>query len=245
MMRHSQLNRGILLDWLKHCEETGNDFPTDERIAQRFGFLDVEQSRTLLADLADRGLITIRRTGAEREIVIGKAKPVALKKAPRPIRSVTKADPSVDRAVAKIMNIVRGTKPAASSSIPVDRRPVGEKGGEAIGRASPPGSVPYKQRKQTNVRLHHDAQDALDRLAKEQGIRSGAAAQRILEQALTVARPAPDPDPKLVPMTGKPMIRASVQRSAREAGMALPEFVTMLIDMGLDCWRDSQREAAE
>jgi hypothetical protein len=63
MLQHSQLHRGIMLDWLRYCEERGEPFPTHEAIAAKFEYPSVEVARTLLADLADRGKISIDRAG--------------------------------------------------------------------------------------------------------------------------------------------------------------------------------------
>lgn len=44
---------------------------------------------------------------------------------------------------------------------------------------------------------------------------------------------------------GKPRISAAVIRAAKIDGRDLPVFVTALIDMGLECWRDDRVEHGE
>lgn len=71
--------------------------------------------------------------------------------------------------------------------------------------------------------------------AERAGVAPGRYALDLLEGALSSK---PTAAPQMVPMAGKPMIRASVQRAAREAGEPLPDFVTRLIDLGLECWSE-------
>jgi hypothetical protein len=65
-MAHTAMNRRALLQWLRSCAETGACSPTDEEIQDRFAFAGVESARTLLAELADAGEITIVRKNGER-----------------------------------------------------------------------------------------------------------------------------------------------------------------------------------
>jgi hypothetical protein len=72
LRRHSQIDRANLLDWLRDCAEHEKPMPSDEAIADRFGYAAIESARTLLADLADRGEISI---GRDRVIEINQVKP--------------------------------------------------------------------------------------------------------------------------------------------------------------------------
>lgn len=74
MMAHSTLNRGVMFDWIRYNQEQGLPDPTDEEIVDRFCFHSVEQSRTLLAELVDKGLIHIvRENGRRISIGLGRA----------------------------------------------------------------------------------------------------------------------------------------------------------------------------
>lgn len=59
------------------------------------------------------------------------------------------------------------------------------------------------------------------------------------------------PEPEPMPIApapveaGKPRISAAVIRAAKLDGRDLPTFVTALIDMGLECWRDDRALHAE
>lgn len=55
-----------------------------------------------------------------------------------------------------------------------------------------------------------------------------------------VSAPPAEPAPP-----GKPKIKAAVIRAATLDGRDLPTFVTALIDMGLECWRDDRIESGE
>lgn len=58
----------------------------------------------------------------------------------------------------------------------------------------------------------------------------------------TASQPVPSPAPA---PADKPKISAAVIRAAKLDGRDLPTFVTALIDMGLECWRDDRREHGE
>jgi len=100
-------------------------FLPDSEIAAYCGLGDVASSRKLLADLADRGDITIRGAGADRVISLGRQKALPTP-APRPIRSVTKPKPSEDEVItdglAKIKAAVERGK-AAVAPKPVVKTP--------------------------------------------------------------------------------------------------------------------------
>lgn len=49
----------------------------------------------------------------------------------------------------------------------------------------------------------------------------------------------------VTPPPGKPRINAAVIRAAKLDGRDLPTFVTALIDMGLECWRDDRVQHGE
>ncbi|WP_242095433.1 hypothetical protein [Sphingomonas sp. CROZ-RG-20F-R02-07] len=94
-----------MFDWIERCLDAGEPLPTDAAIVDRFVFQSTEQARTLLADLADAGRITIKGYGDTRTISLGRSKPggtPALRVTP----SVKRADRDLDAGVAKIASIL-------------------------------------------------------------------------------------------------------------------------------------------
>lgn len=119
-MSHSRLIQHQMHDWIVSCLENGKPTPTDQEICDRFAFTSPVSARTLLADLAEAGRITIKGHGAERIITLGKEAP-SLPASPRPARAVRKPDISLDRDAAKILAIVkRGRPPVPEVATPVD-----------------------------------------------------------------------------------------------------------------------------
>lgn len=120
-MAHAKLHRQIMLDWIENAISAGHPMPADAAICERFNFQSTEQARTLLAELADAGKITVRGGyGPDREILLGRVRPGALPIA-KPEPSITRVDPEVDAATAKIMAIVgrgRGTSPTPAAPPP-------------------------------------------------------------------------------------------------------------------------------
>lgn len=120
-MAHAKLHRQIMLDWIETAISAGHPMPADAAICERFNFHSTELARTLLAELADAGKITVRGGyGPDREILLGRVRPGALPIA-KPEPSITRVDPEVDAATTKIMAIVgrgRGTPPAPAAPPP-------------------------------------------------------------------------------------------------------------------------------
>lgn len=111
-MAHSRLNLNAMYDWIERCLMDGKPTPLDAAICERFGFDSTESARTLLAELADAGRITIRGHRDDRTITIGRSKSTAAPAA-RAEPPVRKADAVVERTSARIAEIVgRGRKPA-------------------------------------------------------------------------------------------------------------------------------------
>lgn len=104
-MAHAKLNLSRMYDWIERNLELDVSLPTDADIMQLFGFDSPESARTLLAELADAGRITIKGYGENRTIALGRIKS-ELTPAPRPQPSAKKADPVVDAGIAKIAAIV-------------------------------------------------------------------------------------------------------------------------------------------
>lgn len=88
----------LALDLIGTRIGAGESSPTDEEFARHCGLDDTAPVRSLLADLADRGDITMRGTGGNRVILLGRQRstPVA---ATRPIPSVRKPAPTDDAVI--------------------------------------------------------------------------------------------------------------------------------------------------
>jgi len=104
-MAHAKINLSRMFDWIERNLDHDVAQPTDAQIMERFGFDSPESARTLLAELADAGRITIKGYGETRTITLGRTK-AALSPAPRPLPAAKKADPVIDAGVAKIAAIV-------------------------------------------------------------------------------------------------------------------------------------------
>jgi hypothetical protein len=131
-LRHRQIDRLSLRDWIRDQIEAGQPTPTDAEIMERFGFEHPEQARTLLADLSDQGLITIFGTGADREILLGRVRPSQRAAAPRPVPSVVRPETKPTSAKAgaeRLASILAGVAPkkeaapAAAKAVPAPAKP--------------------------------------------------------------------------------------------------------------------------
>ncbi|EZP57243.1 hypothetical protein [Sphingomonas sp. RIT328] len=113
-MAHAKLNLARMLSWIEQRLDAGQATPTDADICALFGFDSTESARTLLAELADAGKITIKGYGPDRSIALGRSKR-AIAGVGRVAPTVKKADADVDRAAARLTEIVRRCrKPAAA-----------------------------------------------------------------------------------------------------------------------------------
>lgn len=121
-MTYSRLTQIQMLDWLRQRIEADQPTPSDDEICERFNFASAERARSLLADLAERKEITVKGFGAERVITLGR-EPVAVPATPRPVPTVIKRDPTIDKAAAKIVSIMK-REPArqAEASAPASAR---------------------------------------------------------------------------------------------------------------------------
>ena len=104
-MAHAKINLSQMFDWIERSLDRDIAQPTDAQIMERFGFDSPESARTLLAELADAGRITIKGYGETRKITLGRTK-AALAPAPRRLPAAKRADPIIDAGVAKIAAIV-------------------------------------------------------------------------------------------------------------------------------------------
>jgi len=112
---HAKLNLQRMLDWIERSLDHDMPMPTDAAIMAEFGFESAESARTLLAELADAGRITIKGYGATRTITRGRTKSL-LAAAGRPEPAVIKSDPDLDAGVAKIAAILARNAPARAAA---------------------------------------------------------------------------------------------------------------------------------
>lgn len=126
-MKHSAMNRRLLLEWLHDCHDAGEPMPTDCEIMSRFRFDREELARTLIADLADARSIVVTGAGRDRVISMPGAVQAVAPPALDPDRfpaTVKRSDPDVDRVTAMIANINRSAgrgasvEPATTSRVP-------------------------------------------------------------------------------------------------------------------------------
>ncbi|WP_277969284.1 hypothetical protein [Sphingomonas echinoides] len=124
-MAHPRIIQQQMLDWIKNSLSLRSALPTDTQIVDRFNLRGVESARSLLADLADAGEITIKGHGATRSIALGR-KEKTFEPAPRPTPAVVariggkRADDEkvqIDTAAARIREIIeRGKEPASENA---------------------------------------------------------------------------------------------------------------------------------
>ncbi len=115
-MAHAKLHRQQMLDWIERCLDGDVPTPDDAAICAAFGFLSTEHARTLLAELADAGKITVKGGyGPDRQILLGRVRAGAVP-APRPVPSITKNAADLSDAVAKIIAIANRPKTPIAAS---------------------------------------------------------------------------------------------------------------------------------
>ncbi len=206
-MAHAKLNLSRMYDWIERNLELDVAQPTDAEIMACFGFASPESARTLLAELADAGRISIQGYGADRIIRIGRVKS-ALPVAARPTPAVRTADPAVDACFAKISAIVaRGPSANAARAVQASAalKAVGAKTRSPTKPEKPkpivtPAAAPPKKEAPhmpaKSVQLPASAVvaiNAIEAYAKKNDVAMGAAAAHLIEQGLVVAKPIPVP----------------------------------------------------
>jgi len=141
MAGYPKLHLVVLLDLIKARIEANAPTPTDEEIMEKFNLDRPDQARGMLADLADKGEIAIRGTGAARVIVLGRPRRIAVP-APRPTPSITrpKRKPlSEEEGLAKIKAILgRVPKAKLVSPAPNLEAPAGGEGERQSDTIAPP-----------------------------------------------------------------------------------------------------------
>ena len=122
-MAYPKIIQQGLLDWIAGRISNGEPTPTDQEIISRFGMSGAEAARSLLADLADGGKITIKGFGANRIITLGQTKTAFIPS--RPIsRSALQPRAPVEDRVAMMRRVLADKKPDVQPPVaPAPSRP--------------------------------------------------------------------------------------------------------------------------
>lgn len=260
-MAHPKLQLSRLLDLIKESIDHG-DAPTDDQIVAFLGLDSEQTARSMLADLADRGDITMRGVGGMRQIALGRQHRTI--ETPRPVPSVVKpAKPllSEEECVRRIQMIAsrlqtpKPVSPAAAMEVPASGE--GERQGDTITtatkatttpEAAPPSFEPKRlptapkarvvydvvAARQVNVRLDQVAFDEIKRRANGRSVTGTATS--ILQAALRGDPAGPTPLFR---------IPAEVTRAAIKHGMPVLDFAATLMMRGLGSFeQDAAREIA-
>lgn len=188
-MAHAKINLQRMFDWIEQSLAMGGYAPDDAAICERFGFTSTESARTLLAELADAGRITIMGYGEKRVISLGRARRAAPIAAPRPVPAVRKSDPEVDAAAAKIMAIL-GRGLAAPAARPAASPPAAASPSSARSEAMPT----QPDVRNITIQARGDLRAAIEQRAEADGVALGRAAQDLVEAGLrAAAMPLPAP----------------------------------------------------
>lgn len=197
-MAHPNFRKQQMLAWIEECLNASMPCPGDASICERFNLTSTESARTLLAELADAGRITIRGYGETRAILLGRQRGPG-PSAPRPTPSVIKVDPVVEATTARIVDIVqRGTKPA--------RAIMAEYASNLLSDTTNPPAAPAvaKTAKETvmagkTIQLPESSQAAINavtRLAKSADLTLGQAAAQLIIEGI---KPKPAPHASAAP----------------------------------------------
>lgn len=280
-MRHSHFNKRKAFDFIATELEQGRQV-SDQQLQDLCCFFEREHVKTLLADLADEGAISVTWDGPVRTIALG-PKERGKVHAPRPVPTIVRpavlrqrqcrAPLDVDGATARIMSIVNG-KPVAQpargvsadllsphqtrselaqsrkmcdteSTVSADGKsvhpPLGtaEEGGgpSQVVEAHPissklrdkarPGPKPRAETrtKQVSTLVFPSMYDRISHAAIADGVTMSTKAFQLLEEACAARECGTDRRHRL---------SASVLRAWRCDGRPLDEFVTWLIELGLE-----------
>jgi hypothetical protein len=126
------------LDLIGQRIDAGQASPTDEEIARHCGLDEAASVRSLLADLADRGDITIRGTGGDRVILLGRQR-AGFTAPARPIRAVRKPLPSDDAVIEAGLAKIKAALARGKAAVGPASRNTPEASGTA--RKAPSGTV--------------------------------------------------------------------------------------------------------
>lgn len=154
----------------------------------------------------------------------------------RPAVETGDADMEVESAAESraTASIAQGPEPATLPAQAAEEKPCSARADPQAVKARHALEPARQDRRQVNLHLPIGDHDLLAALAAQRGVSVGALARELLLGAL--ARPDLQPD-------GKHLIRAEVTRAWRGDGRKFGDFVTALIDLGLESYL-AFREAA-
>lgn len=225
-LRHRQIDKLNMLDWIRDCAETEKRMPTDGEIMERFGFTHPEQARTLLADLSDAGKITIFGTGEDREILLGRVRPSQRASVERPVPSVVRpeARPANARKAGaeRISDILRNVKAKASAPKPVVERL--EKAGAKL---TPAGKTIAEQLKP----IVEAAQDGEPNVVDAKPVKAATIAAVASVATTSPAQPE-----------RKPLLRADMTAAAIRNGMPIDGFLRLLLERGFQSFLNDEQK---
>jgi hypothetical protein len=189
-MGHARINLQRMLDWIETCLRNGTPLPNDAAICEKFGFDTTEAARTLLAELADAGKITIKGYGPTRTIGLGRVRST-LPAMGRVRPPVAKVDHEIERGAARLAQIMNRDRSA--------RAVVAENAGRLLAivtpAPAPEATVPSKKdtlMPAKTISLPASAVaaiEAIEALAKREDLALGHAAAILIERGAD--RPVP------------------------------------------------------
>lgn len=246
-----------LLDWI--ADRIGNDepTPTDQEIISRFGLSGVEAARSLLADLADSGKITIKGFGANRVITLGRTKSEFTPA--RPVsRSIAKPLAPVEDRVEMMRRVLGATKPVDPPAPPpaprvspaaIRPKPDSDRGEgvqESVVPAPSPAPHPIvgmkmprppvtasKSPRQLSILLPGADFAKLDALAEEADVMPGRLAREHMVAWLNDTPPAAPP---------RSIIPASIAAAAIRDGFPVVDFAYRMMLLGLAAYAHEMTE---
>jgi hypothetical protein len=192
-MAHAKINLQQMLDWIETCQRDDVAMPDDGAICTRFGFETPESARTLLAELADAGKITIKGYGPTRTISLGRVR-AALAAVGRVRPPIGKVDPDIERTAARLAEIVQRGRPA--------RAIIAENAGKLLAAVTPPAPVVAKAVPKEpvmpakTISLPGSAATAIaavEQLAKRDDLAIGHAAAVLIERGAARTEPVAAP----------------------------------------------------
>jgi hypothetical protein len=211
-LRHTRLNERRMLEWLVVCEDRCTIPPSYPEICTAFQFPELTQAKTLIAQLSDAGMIHVRPAGEDRfscQIIT-----TVFKQSPAQKRSYGLGeDEEEEDEMAKKNRLVLIKQAARRLN---ERKQLSE------------GYQPERS-PETNSPI----------IAPSQGGsgRNPALPEAVSEQ-LSIAghkKYAPETPPiKESAAFKKPKIKAAVVRALNDDGRPFDEFLTYLVDLGLD-----------
>lgn len=248
-MKHSTVNRKVMLDWITVCSDEDRPMPTDGQISDRFGWSDDGSlARSLLVELAEAGSIRLTGYGVNRVIALGKSKPKPLpvlkidrtpKRAAEPsrrdmiaavgarlaARRAGQDEPDLPQIWPTPVAPQEAAPPPAAIVKPV---PVVAPTPAAAPVLRPPVPLQATPPKRSQINLHVSRDLYLT--VKAEADAAGVSVSRHALERLEKAFAAPDPVPTI-----KPRVTVAIYRAWQAGGMRQPlhVFVDDMLALGM------------